>query len=72
MQNASEEPQLLSMNSENYFLNGDTISPTPLPMMTNYEILFDTPKIPEMTTTIPSDVLEVGFVSFHYSIIDEA
>lgn len=59
MQKASEEPQLLSMNSENYFLNGDTISPTPLPMMTNYEILFDTPKIPEMTTTIPSDVLEI-------------
>ncbi|XP_051882695.1 spindle and kinetochore-associated protein 3 isoform X2 [Pristis pectinata] len=54
-----EEPQPPAMSSDNYFLNGYYKSPSPPPMMTNYEILLDTPKVPEMTTQIPSDVLKI-------------
>ncbi|XP_072899807.1 SKA complex subunit 3 isoform X2 [Hemitrygon akajei] len=53
-----KEPQLPAMSSFG-FLNGYNKSPSPPPIMSNYEILLDTPKVPEMTTQIPSDVLKI-------------
>ncbi|XP_067842174.1 spindle and kinetochore-associated protein 3 isoform X2 [Heptranchias perlo] len=54
-----EGPPPPAMSSENYFLNGYNKSPSPPPMMTDCEILLDTPKAPEMTTQITADVLKI-------------